>query len=105
MDDVNEVVSEMRKEGLLVESDEEETPTPVTELQPPAIQQPAIAPAPLQPPRPPVETGDQDDNLVRNLEVISKRLQEIDEQMREQERRLDQILTDGQVSVGTVVKG
>ena len=108
LEDVTEVVSEMRKEGLLVDPEEEETPAPapVTEIQPAVVQQPqpVIAPTPLQPPppSPPSNSDIPDDGLAESLESISQRLQEIDQQMREQERRLDQILTDGQLTVSTV---
>ena len=100
LQDVNEVATEMRQEGLF--SDSEAAPT-VTEFQPAAVSQPSVAPvAPVAPaPKIAVEDG----KISESLEGIAQRLKQIDKQMREQEQRLEQILTDGRIAVRNLGKG
>ena len=52
-----------------------------------------------------VEPAIPDRQLAESLQGIAQRLQQIDKQMREQERRLEQILADGQIAVRNVGKG
>lgn len=101
LDDVNEVVEEMHQEGLIADPDTPQTSPKVAEFQPTAaVAQQALAQASQV-----AEASVQDGRIAETLSSIAQRLKQIDEQMREQERRLDQILTDGQLSVRNIGKG
>ncbi len=100
LEDVHEVVTEIRQEGLLADPDAAPPAPTVTELQPVVAAQPAVAPA-----GPLVEPAISDGRVAESLQGIAQRLQQIDKQMREQERRLEQILADGQIAVRNVGKG
>lgn len=99
LDDVHEVVAEMRQEGLWIDPDAP-PPSSVTELQTAAMAQASVPPA-SQSSEPPSRHG----GIAENLASITDRLKQIDEQMREQERRLEQLLTDRQITVQNVGKG
>ena len=99
MDDVTEVVQEMRQEGLIADPEAPTSPK-VAEFQPAAVAQQALAQATQV-----AEASVQDGRIAETLLSIAERLKQVDEQMREQERRLDQILADGQLSVRNIGKG
>lgn len=101
LDDVHEVVEEIRQEGLLADADAPAPPAPeVAEFQAPTAVQPVVAPVERAP-----EPVVQDRRIAKNLLTIARRLQQIDKQMQEQERRLEQILAGDEVALRNVGKG